>query len=459
MRRLALALLAFCVAPLAVAAPERTKPGQARLIAIEGGIGVATSEFVAREVKNAEDAGAAVLILALDTPGGLVVSTRDIIKTLLAARVPIVVYVAPAGAQAASAGTYIVYASHIAAMAPATNMGAATPISLGGVPGLPEPEPGKDERKDGDDKSQERKAPASMEHKIVNDAAAFIRSLAQLRGRNADWAEKAVREAATITAEEAVKEGVIDVLAASAADLLAKIDGRKVVLPQGERVLALRDAMLVEIAPDWRIRALGVITDPNVAYILLLMGIYGVLFEFWNPGFVLPGVVGGISLLVALTALAMLPVDYAGLALILLGIGLMTAEAFVPGVGILGIGGLIAFVVGSIFLFEPSGVDFEFGLAWPVIAAAALATAAFFLGALGLAVRARGRRVVAGREEMIGLEAEVLEWDQGRGRVRAHGEVWQARSDAHLDPGQRVRVRRLEGLTLLVEPLTAEGKR
>jgi membrane-bound serine protease (ClpP class) len=448
----AAALAVFLAGSAGGIAAER---GVAYMIELKGGIGVAASQYLERNLKRAEAESVALVVVAMNTPGGLVASTREIIQGILASPVPVVIYVSPAGAQAASAGTYILYAGHVAAMAPGTNVGAATPVSLGGIPGMPDGrERERDRERDGkagEDKN-ERAAAGAMERKVVNDAAAFLRSLAQLRGRNVEWAEKAVREAATLTAEEAVREKVIDVLARDTDDLFAKLDGRTVMVAGAERRLVTAGLRRVAMAPDWRDKALAVITEPTVAYLLLLLGIYGLFFELWNPGFVLPGVVGGISMLLALTALAVLPVNYGGAGLIALGVILMVAEAFTPGTIALGIGGLVAFVAGSILLFEPAGLGIELALPWTVIAAASVTTGGFFLLAIGLAVRARRRAVVSGQEEMIGGRGRVIDWRGDSGRVRLHGEIWRARAAAPLAAGDAVRVVRIEGLTAVVEP-------
>ncbi len=444
------AALLSCIAAAALAAEGPTVP----VLEIKGAIGVGTSELIQRTLTRAEAQQAPLVILRLDTPGGLVSATRDIIRSILAARVPVAIYVAPSGARAASAGTYLVYAAHVAAMAPATNLGAATPVQLG-APGLPGGEPERDRSRRPSDEKDNRGGDsdsAAMQRKVMNDAVAFLRSLAQLRGRNAEWAEKAVREAATLTADEALKEGVIDLVALSEEEVLRRIDGRVVRVGDGERRLATAGATLSEVPIDWRTRIITALTEPTVAYFLLILGIYGLIFEFWNPGFVLPGVVGGVCLLLALAALSVLPVDYAGLALIALGLAFMIAEAFTPGIGVLGIGGLIAFIAGSSFLFDPEGSDIDLRVGWPAIAAASVASALFFFVALGLALKARQRAVVTGVEEMTGLVGRVVEWQAGTGAVQAHGEVWQARGPAALRPGDAVRIRRVEGLTLIVEP-------
>lgn len=441
MRRVAWLLTA--VVSLFLAVPGGAA-GPVILIEVKGVVGVAASAFIARGLEQAASRDSPLVILQLDTPGGLVSSTRDIIDAILASPVPVVVYVAPSGARAASAGTYLVYAAHLAAMAPATHLGAATPVSLGPPPAAPKP----------DEKAPSRPGEA-MERKVVNDAAAYLRALAQLRGRNADFAERSVREAATLTAGEAREAGVIDIVALSVPELLAALDGRTVTLPGGERTLATRGATLETIAPDWRTRVIAVVTDPNVAYLLLILGFYGLMFELWHPGAAVPGVLGAICLLMALAALAVMPVSYAGLALLVLGLGLMVAEAFSPTLGVLGVGGLVAFVVGSLFLFDAGELGgVEFGVAWPTIAAASAASALFFFAVLGAAIKARRRPVVTGIEEMLGSPGEVLQWQGDAGLIRAHGEVWQARlaRSGTLAAGDGVRVVRLEGLTAIVEP-------
>ncbi len=427
-------------------------PGAVLVIELKGVIGVAAASFIARGIEQAGEQGAPAVIIRMDTPGGLVSATREIISAILASPLPVVVYVAPSGARAASAGTYIVYASHVAAMAPGTHLGAATPVSLGGPPGMPQPtQPPKEEGEK--DKSSE---PASAgERKAVNDAAAYLRALAQLRGRNPDFAERAVREAATMTATEARDAKVVEIVAGGLDELLAALDGRNVTIGGVERRLATKGAPVQSLSPDWRTEAIAIITDPNVAYLLLLIGFYGILFEIWNPGFIFPGVAGGICLLLALAALSVLPVSYAGLALIVLGVALMVAEVFVPGTTVLGIGGAIAFVVGSIFLFDPGDVPFSFGVSWPVIAAATLTTIGFMALVLGFAVRARQQPVVTGIEQMVGSSGEVVEWTGDHGRIRAHGELWQARTPSAAEPlaaGTRVRIVTLDGLTAVVEP-------
>lgn len=434
---------------LGLAGPSvaREPTGPVLLIEVDGAIGVAAAEFLDRALAEARARDAAALVLRLDTPGGLVTSTRVIIRAILGSPTPVILWVAPAGARAASAGTYLSYAAHVAAMAPGTHLGAATPIALGPAPS-PSREPGRD--------GEQAPAGGAAERKVLNDAIAYLRSLAQLRGRDAEWAEAAVERAATLTAEEAVARNVVDFLAATIEELLEKAHGRTVAMAEGERVLSLRGRSVETVEPGLRLRVLQAIADPNIAFILLLVGVYGILFEFWNPGAFVPGILGGISLLLALAALSVLPVQLAGVGLLLLGIALMVAEAFSPGIGILGIGGLVAFAAGAFFLFDPAAADFDLRVAWPVLIAASGVSALLLLGVLGAAMGARRRRVMSGSEAMLGAEGEVVAWEGGEGRVRVLGEVWTARAVRPLPPGTPVRVTERKGLMLGVEPI--EGR-
>ena len=388
------------------------------VVPVEGAIGPASADFVRRALTRAEKEKAQLVILQLDTPGGLDTSMRAMIKDILASPVPVATFVAPSGARAASAGTFILYASHHAAMAPGTNLGAASPVSIGGQ---------KEEKKDAD----------TMSKKVTNDAVAYIRSLAQLRHRNADWGEKAVREAVSLSAEEALKLKVIEHVATDVPDLVKK--------------LGKGNAQIVQVEVDWRTRILGVITNPSVAYILILLGIYALIFEFTNPGLVLPGVVGAICVLLAMYAFHLLPVNYAGLLLIVLGIAFMVAEAFLPAFGSLGIGGLIAFVLGSIILIDADTVPASFEIPYTLIGGVAAASAAFLFFAIGMAVRNRRRPVVTGREQMIGAPAEALEDFEREGWARVHGESWRVRSNAPVRRGDRLQVKGIDGLILTVE--------
>ncbi len=436
----------FCAA-LPVTANE-----VAVLLEIDGAIGPATSDFIERGIDKAEASGATLLVLRIDTPGGLSTAMRSIVQAILGASIPVVGYVAPSGARAASAGTYILYASHIAAMAPGTNVGAATPVQIGGKGGLPSPRapgppsPGEDQ----DEKDVPDNSGDAMKKKLVNDAAAYLRSLAQLRGRNEAWAEKAVREGASLSAEEALAAGVIDMLARDMDDLLSRLNGYKITFKDAERILNTENITLSRIEPGWRTRLLSVIADPNIAYILILIGIYGLIFEFYNPGFVLPGVVGAISLLLALFALQVLPVNYAGLGLLILGVIFMVSEAFVPSFGALGIGGLIAFVIGSIILIDTDVPGY--GISLPLILTFSIISGAFFLGVIGMAIKARARPVVSGQEELIDATGIVLQDFTEEGRIQIHGESWLAKAGTPLKRGQSVRVTGIDGLTLHVEP-------
>lgn len=418
--------------------PEQAGAGTAVVLDVAGAIGPATTEYLRQGFADAQ--GADVIIVRIDTPGGLVDSLRDIVQMFLGSPVPVITYVAPGGARAASAGTYMMYASQLAAMAPGTNMGAATPVQIGGAPGLP-----------GEDDDTDRDAPAdAMTAKITNDSVAYIRALAELHGRNADWAEDAVRKAASISAREALDLGVIEIIAPDLATLLAQADGRSVTLGGRQVVLHTAGLTIVEAPPGWRAQLLSYLANPTLAYLLLLIGIYGIIFEVVSPGAVAPGVLGGIALLVALYALNMLPINGAGVALVLLGIGLMTAEAFAPSFGALGIGGIVAFGLGSLFMFDKVP---GFHLSPGVVVAATAASAAFLIVALAAAVRAHRRGVVSGDATLIGIEGTVLDWSGDSGTVLVHGERWHARARVPPATGARALVVARDGLTLEVEPV------
>jgi membrane-bound serine protease (ClpP class) len=437
---------------LLVAIPLRAEPqadragrpaGVVMQFDLDGPIGPASSDFAARSLDRAWERNARLVVIRMDTPGGLDTAMREIIKKILVSPVPVAAFVAPSGARAASAGTYILYASHIAAMAPGTNVGAATPVSIGG------PTPGEPEPRDRKDRKRSPGLGDAMSRKMVNDAVAYLRGLAKLRGRNADWAEKAVREAASLPADDALAMKVIDLVAADVPDLLRRLEGRKVEVLGRTMTLELTGAPLEIAEPDWRSRLLAAITNPNVAYILMLVGLYGLILEFSHPGAVLPGAVGAISLMLALYAFQVLPINYAGLGLLLLGIALMVAEAFAPSFGALGIGGAVAFVIGSVMLMDAAP---GFGIDPAVIAAFALSSLLFFGLVLGFVIRARRRPVVTGREELIGAVGVALEDFTDAGKIRIHGEIWNARTNTPVRKDERVCVKKMDGLTLWVEP-------
>lgn len=445
-------LLLLAAWPLFLTGNPAASSGQAVLLEVSGAIGPATSDYIHTGLKQARERDAVIVILRIDTPGGLDTAMRKINKDILGSPVPVAVFVSPSGARAASAGTYILYASHIAAMAPGTNLGAATPVQIGGIPDPGKSEPAKKDAKGNNDKKSDGDA---MARKAINDASAYIRSLAQLRGRNVEWAERAVREAVSLPAEEAVKLKVADLIARDVSELLARIDGRQIVVNGQKQVLKTKGLTVSLIEPDWRSRLLSVITDPNIAYILMLLGIYGLFFELWNPGFVLPGVIGGICLLLALFAFQVLPVSYAGLALILLGIAFMVAEAFVPSFGVLGIGGVVAFVAGSVLLLDTEVPGF--GISWWLIGSIALISAVFFLTVVTFALKARSRKIVSGEEELIGANGVALEAFKHEGRIRVHSEAWSARTQEPVKAGEMVCITGRDGLTLLIEPKSKES--
>lgn len=444
--------VALLMTPLAQAQDDSNGRPLVIALTLDGAVSPASADYIVRGIHEAEAQQAEAVLLEMDTPGGLVTAMRDIIKAILNSPVPVVTYVAPQGARAASAGTYILYASHVAAMAPATNVGAATPVSLiGGGGNSPWP-PGK---KNGDKDDAKDKAPAepagSAEmRKAINDAVAHIRALAEQRGRNADWAEKAVREAVSISAEQALKENVVDLIAANRTELLAELDGREVQTAAGTHTLHTQGARVEQVTPGVRSQFLSVIANPSVALVLLMLGLGGLVMEGSHPGGILPGVVGAICLLLALYAFQLLPVNFAGLGLILLGVVLMVSEAFVPAFGILAIGGVLSLVIGAVILMRSGSLAWGIGL--PTIVGIAIAGAGIIGGILWMAVRSHKQPVVSGSEELLGAVAEVVDDFQGRGLVHVHGERWQADSAVPLVRGQRVVVTARHGLTLAVRP-------
>ena len=454
---ISLAFTALCLGILALAARPAASQSEAgaaapvaTLLQIQGAIGPATSRYFVRGLEAAEARGSRLVILQIDTPGGLDTSMRDIVRAILASPIPVVSYVAPSGARAASAGTYILYASHIAAMAPATNVGAATPVSIGGEEtpapaGAPAGLPGKDQH------AQAPEPGTPMERKVVNDAAAYLHGLAELRGRNIDWAEEAVRKAVSLTASEALKEHVIDLIARDVPDLLAQINGREVRLANKSVKIATAGLTVERVDPDWRTKLLSVITHPTIAYGLLLIGLYGLLLEGYNPGVMFPGVIGVISLMLALFALQILSVNYAGLALVVLGVGMIIAEFHVPAFGSLGLGGLVAFVVGPIILFDTETPGMAIGV--PLIVGVATVGGLVVLAIAFLGGRSQRRPVVTGERVMVGQTAEVVENFTEKGQVRYAGELWNASTGTPVHVGQQVRIVKVEGLGLWVEPI------
>lgn len=443
--------LLLMAVPPAGGAAQPGRAAEAVVLDVEDAIGPATLEYLAQGRQEAERRGASLLILRIDTPGGLDTVMRRIIRDILASPIPVACYVSPSGARAASAGTFILYACHVAAMAPGTNLGAATPVAIGGGGGGGGgggAEPGQGKPEDGEGALAPEKA------KAVNDAVAYIRSLADLRGRNADWAELAVREAASLPANAALEEKVIDLVARDMPDLLAQMDGRVVQVGQTKQRLATKNLALVEMPPDWRTRFLAAITNPNIAYLLLMVGLYGLIFEFLSPGTFAPGVIGGLCLLVGLFALNLLPLNTAGILLLLAGVALLVAEAFAPSFGVLGVGGIAAIAIGSLLMFR--GEVPGFTLSPGVVLAVTLMSGAFLLLIVKVGWQAHKRRATTGDTALRATRGEVLRWEEGRGEVHVHGENWQARAaggrGAPLVPGQTVRVTGREGLVLIVEP-------
>lgn len=464
--RILFSILAFVLAALMAVAADQNQDapdsgGTALLLEIRDAIGPATSDYIVRGIEQAAEDGADLIILEMDTPGGLVTSMRDINKAILASPVPVATFVYPSGSQAASAGTYIMYASHIAAMSPATNLGAATPVSIGPTGGGEPADDDKDDDSAAGEESEDEDAEEvaeedvvddelAMRRKVVNDSVAYIRGLAELRGRNADWAEEAVRAGVSLPANEALEMNVIDVIATDVGDLLRQIDGRIVKVLHQEQTLATMGLVVERLEPDWRTRFLATITNPNIAILLLMIGIYGLVFEGYNPGAIVPGVVGAICLLLGLFALQALPINYAGLFLIVLGVVLMVAEAFAPSFGALGIGGVLAFVLGTIFLIRTDVPGFS--VSRPLIGGIATVSASILLATIWFTVKTRRSQPVSGAEEMIGSTGEARSAFRDEGTVFIHGEIWRARTKTPVKKGQKVRVLELDGLILTVEP-------
>lgn len=417
---------------------------------VKDGIGVATADYLISGIEHAEEINAELVIINMDTPGGLMKPMRDMVQKILASSVPVMTYVTPAGARADSAGTYILLASHIAAMTPTTHLGAATPVSLSGEDATP---PVDDDTDNEDSDAPAPPSGSSMERKVMNDAVSYIRGLAERHGRNADWAEKAVTEAATLTASQALEQNVIEFIAADRDELLKLIDGHEVEINGETITLATADAQVEAYEPNWRIRLLGVISNPEIVLLLGLIGLYGLMYEGWNPGAIVPGVVGVICLLLAAYALQVLPVNYAGLALIFLGVALMIGEAYAPSFGALGIGGIAAFVFGSIMMFD-SGIP-GFGISLAFVIGLALVFALLIIWMLGYLVKLRRRGAVSGVESIVGGVATAMDSFSGDGMVWLEGESWHARSSVPISKDQQVVVRAMDGLILDIEPVAS----
>lgn len=452
-------MLTFVLGVLGLAAQDAVTPQSPVLVVeLRGAITPATSDYVIGALDDAAARGAPLVVLRMDTPGGLATSMREIISAILASPVPVASYVAPAGARAASAGTYMMYASHVAAMAPATNLGAATPVAIGGGGGQDDTPFGQPVADDED--GTEDQPPAApfnaAEAKAINDSVAYIRGLAELRDRNADWAERAVRAAESLTSREAAELNVIGFVAVDLDDLLAQADGMQVATGLGTVTLQTAGLPVEIVEPGWRTQILSVLTDPNVALILMLVGFYGLVFEFLNPGVLVPGVLGGISLLLGLYALALLPLNYAGAGLILLGLALIVAEAFAPSFGILGIGGTVALVLGATMLVDTADVP-GLEVSMPLIAGVGAAGLIATLIVARLAQRSFGMKVVSGREDMIGATGRVMDWQGRDGHVWLHGERWRAQGAEALAKDAPVRVVAMQGLVLMVEPVATDG--
>jgi len=444
-----MSLRAFLVALILVfSAVSAQADGNVVVLNIKGGIGVATAEYILSGIEHAETSGAELIIIDMDTPGGLMAPMRDIVQAILGSSVPVATYVTPAGARADSAGTYILLASHVAVMTPTTHLGAATPVALGGDDATPK---NSDDEESDDDAEAAPPAGSAMGRKVLNDAIAYIRSLAERYGRNADWAEKAVRDAATLTAREALEQNVVDFVAKDHAELLRLVDGYEVEVDSEVITLATNDVVMEEFEPSWRIKVLSVIANPEIVLLLGVIGLYGLMYEGWNPGAIVPGVVGIICLLLAAYALQVLPVNYAGLALIIVGLALMTAEAFAPSFGALGIGGIAAFVFGSIMMFD-SGIP-GFGISIAFVVALAAVFALLFIWLISYVLKLRMRGAVTGRDSIIGGIGTAMQGFTGEGKVWLEGEAWTARSSVAIEKNQHVVVRAMDGLVLEVEPM------
>jgi membrane-bound serine protease (ClpP class) len=412
----------------------------ALLLSIDGTINPAVSDYIRKGFQLATEQNASMVIIRMNTPGGLDASMRDIIQEILSSPVAVVTYVSPDGARAASAGTYILYASHVAAMAPATNLGAATPIQIGGLGSA------KDKEKPDEEDSKDPRS--ALEKKIINDASAYIKALADKHNRNGEWAVQAVQEAVSLTAREALELNVINIVADNLDDLLEQLDGYQLVIDGEPLSLSTSEVGLNNFEPSWRYKLLGVISDPTIAYLLLLLGFYGLIYELANPGFFLPGVAGGIALMLALYALQLLPVNYSGLALMILGIGFLVGEAFMPSFGTLGVGGIIAFAAGSLILID----DQTMRVALPTIIGTTAVSALFILVLMSRVAMLRRKRIHTGVEAMVGTFAEARSDFSGPGMVWVNGESWNAHSSVPVKKGEKVKILSISGLELIIEP-------
>ncbi len=463
---IALSFLLLCFSAQQLHSAETNSPKRAMQLTLDGSVNPATAHFLVENIEEAAEQDYQLIIIKMNTPGGLDLAMRDIIRAILSSPVPVATYVYPPGSRAASAGTYILYASHVSAMAPATNLGAATPVSIGGMPSPDQPnqpEQGKEPKQDeaSSDKSEEQptqSAPANktaMEKKVINDAEAYLRSLAAYHGRNIDWVKNAVREGESLSSTEALEIGVIDLIAENPQQLLSIIHQKSVRLPSGQAKIDTEGMTIEVVEVDWKTQLLSIISDPNIAYILLIVGIYGLIFEGYNPGTFIPGVIGAICLLLAFYALQIMPVNYVAAGLLVLGIALLVVEAFAPSFGILGVGGIIAFILGSFLLFnEP---ETGMAIAMPILIFVTIVSVILLSFVLSLAIRARNRPVVTGTDEMMS-EIGVVEHDfDDKGWIKIHGEIWKARSSQPLKAGQQVKVVAVNDLDLDVIPITDDN--